>query len=84
MCLLLSRCLHHQLELVVSVVIGRNRAVSAAAAASTSALAAVSSTIVSLAALAAVVAVYVAARSRSSVVATLAFCRCCALEATER
>jgi hypothetical protein len=74
---LLPRCLPRQLELVVFVVVGRNRA-------STSALTAASSTIVSLAALATVAPVSTAARSRSSVAATSASCRCCALKATER
>jgi hypothetical protein len=43
-----------------------------------------SSAIASLAALAVFAAVSAAARSHSSATATLASCRCCALEATER
>jgi hypothetical protein len=84
---LLSRCLPRQLELVIGVAVGRDRATgatAAAAAAFTSALAAVSSVIASLAAIAAVAAISAAARSCSSVAATSASCQCCALEAIER
>jgi hypothetical protein len=71
-------------ETELSVLLARRALSSAAVAtASTSALAAVSSAIASLAVLNAIAAISTAARSRSSVAATSASCRCCALKAIE-
>jgi hypothetical protein len=89
---LLPRCLPRQLELVVSVVVGRNRAAGATSVQSLELYRRRTrcirrcrcSAIASLAALADVATVSAAARSRSSAATISTSCRCYALEATER